>query len=604
MGIEGLATDVGGDVTKDVAKRLIPYLWRKFQVWRKYALDKEAQFAKYKETMQNLFEIVNNPVLANSQRKLDDVFHPQTIILENSKEEILIDRFPMDLMKKYKRIIIKDTAGRGKSTLMKKMFLWCVQDGLYPIFVDLRNLKKNHLIIEEILKNLGEYNEKFDILLLQKFIDDGKLIFFFDGFDEVKSEDCTDVAKDIRDFVSRADKNMFVLTSREDDRLAGFASFKGARLKDFTLSESCELIRKYDGYTEKAENIINLLNTGCYEEVKDFLRSPLHTTLFYGAYKDGRAIPIKLHEVCHDIFESLFYIHDLSKDADYIHNKRCCLALSDYERILGCIGRYCLHKGTFEIEDSLMADVLKNVRDQCPGLSFQDDELLYDISISISVFRRKRSSYVWIHETMCHYFMARSLCMENQNVLDKVLTKIYASSYLERYVPMLRIYGELSPMEFRHYFLLELLKEYRMHYLECLKPSYNAIRSDSKELREYLLFGHQIFLVKDETEICVEATPQRLLPLLKLLYECNTEMFSRIKNIDTETKHHIKLESDRVNLSVGSFIGSQEEYDNCNIIVAKRIGEKVYLTFQFVQEKIKELDNFKLVYNDKNFLSV
>lgn len=604
MGIEGFATKVGGDVTKDVAKSFIPCLWRKFQVWRKYVLDKEAQFARYKETMQNLFEIVNNPVLANSQRKLDDVFHPQVIILENSEVEILIDHFPMELLKKYKRIIIKDTAGRGKSTLMKKMFLWCVNDGLYPIFVDLRNLKKNHLIIDEILKNLGRFNEQFDGLLLQKFIDDGMLIFFFDGYDEVASENCADVAKDIRDFVSRADDNMFILTSREDDRLSGFANFKGARLKDFTLSESYELIRKYDGYTEKAEKIISLLNSGCYEEVKDFLRSPLHTTIFYGAYQDGREIPIKLHEVCQDIFESLFYKHDLSKDAEYIHNKRCNLSESDYERILGWIGLYCLHNGTFEIEESRMADVLKSVRNQCPGLSFQDDELLYDISISISVFRKKRSSYVWIHEVMCHYFTARTLCMENQNVLDPVLTKIYESPNLDRYVPMLRVYGELSPIEFRQNFLLKLLKEYCKHYLKCLSPKYGSIRNESKELREYLLFGHQVFLVKDDAEIIIETRTRRLFPLLKLLYERNNDMFSLINFTDAETKNLITIEKEREELSVGNFIESQEKYDYCNIIVAKKTGDEVYLKFQFVQKKIKELESFKLVYNDKNFLSV
>lgn len=599
-----MAVGIGEETAKEVAMNVFAKQWRRLCVFCKYKFNKEGQFANYKATMQNRFEIVNNPVLENTKRKLDDVFIPQTVIMENSNEEILIDQFPWKMMRRHHNVIIKDTAGRGKSTLMKKMFLWCIEDKRYPVFVDLRNLKKNHLIVDEILKEVGEINEKFDLLLLQKFIDDGELIFFLDGFDEVAAEDCSDVARDIQDFVSRADNNMFILTSRDDDRLAGFAAFKGVRLKDFTLEESYELIRKYDGHTDKAEKIIELLRGGCYEEVKDFLRSPLHATMFYGAYHEGRPIPIKLHEVCRDIYKALYDNHDLSKNAEYVHKKRCSLSEAEYERILGCIGRYCLAQNTYEVDENQMTRVLQDVRDQCPGIVFRDEELLYDISICLSVFRKKRTSYVWIHEMMCHYFTARSICLENQTRLGDVLAKIYASQDLDRYVQMLRIYSELSPVEFRRYFLLELLKDYQKHYIDCLKPELPGIGSDSRELRGYLLFGHQLWLTCADSQIKSDYTPQRLKPLLPILYECHNNMFRSIEVADGHPAT-IRMENgERLELTVSSFSENQQEYDDCNMIAAEATKNHACLVFQLVQQKIKELENDKPVYYDKNLMSL
>ena len=63
---------------------------------------------------------INALAIPNSQFKLKDIYVAQTLEKEkrfeedDTKEAIIIDRVPIELINKYKKILIKDTAGMGK----------------------------------------------------------------------------------------------------------------------------------------------------------------------------------------------------------------------------------------------------------------------------------------------------------------------------------------------------------------------------------------------------------------------------------------------------------------------------------------------------------
>lgn len=594
-----LLMEKGSDVAKETASNFISTFIKKTWAWANYAITPKSQhFAKYKSMMQGRFETINNPVFANAPKRLDDVFVPQTIIIEDSDEEKTLNGYPRELLSRYRKLIIKDTAGRGKSTLMKKLFLWSIEAKEYPVFIDLRNLGKEHCLWDEILKEVGEINHKFDSYFLERLITDGGLIFLFDGYDEVDPDDISEVAKDLLDFVSRADNNIFVLTSRDDDRLAGFSGFIGVRLKDFTIEQAYDLIRKYDGNSGKADEIIRNLENGEHNEVREFLQSPLHTTLFYGAYHQGRAVPFKLHEVCRDIYNALFDDHDMTKNPEFVHRRKCQLSASEYERVLGCIGRYCLANDTFEVGEDDMAIVLNGVRAQCPNIKFADDNILYDISICLSVFRKKRTTYEWIHETMCHYFTARSISLENPTKIANVLNQIYSSAHLERFVKMLRIYNELNPVEFRKHFLLEMLKDYQRYYAQCIRNNHGTIASDSWQKRSYLLFKNQIRLLLQNTELHVVSTPQRLTPLIPLLKEGHGQMFASMGNGEMPEGNLNLAEGDSMELCINTFSDNQQQFDLCNMLVAFYTGTNAYLLFQQVMNSIRDFEKEKSTYED------
>ena len=131
-------------------------------------------FQEYLERSYDKYSIVNTLVFHNSQRQLKDIYVAQTLIKENrfddKKETITIDKLPIALIKKYRKILITDTAGMGKSTIMKRMFIDLIDNGLsdvgIPIYVELNKLNKDHTILTEIQDELCSLSEKFDNELL------------------------------------------------------------------------------------------------------------------------------------------------------------------------------------------------------------------------------------------------------------------------------------------------------------------------------------------------------------------------------------------------------------------------------------------------------
>ena len=94
------------------------------------------------------------------------------------EERIKIEHYPINLVESYSKILIADTAGMGKSTLTKYLFLDIVENGYgIPIYIEMRRLKKDRPILLEIQEQLSSLSNDFDEQLLLRFIQTGSFIF-------------------------------------------------------------------------------------------------------------------------------------------------------------------------------------------------------------------------------------------------------------------------------------------------------------------------------------------------------------------------------------------------------------------------------------------
>ena len=84
-------------------------------------------FEEYLTRAYERHSVVSTLVLRNSKRRLKDIYIPLTILEENDPEEkVVIDAYPMEFMRKHQRMIIRDTAGMGKTTLVKLQTIWTI----------------------------------------------------------------------------------------------------------------------------------------------------------------------------------------------------------------------------------------------------------------------------------------------------------------------------------------------------------------------------------------------------------------------------------------------------------------------------------------------
>ena len=230
-------------------------------------------FEEYLYRTYKKYSVINTLVFKNEQRLLKDLYIPLSLCKEEhngTREQLKIEEYPIELIKKYNKILITDTAGMGKSTLTKLLFLDVIEKGLgVPIYIEMRRLKKDRPILMEIQEQINSLSKEFDIKLLLAFIQTGGFIFFLDGYDEISIDERSAVTSNLQDFISKAGNNTFIMTSRPEQALACFGDFQRFTINPLAKKEAFELLRKYDKQGATSKQLIEVLKSGQYEMINE-----------------------------------------------------------------------------------------------------------------------------------------------------------------------------------------------------------------------------------------------------------------------------------------------------------------------------------------------
>ena len=360
--------------------------------YEKNFVSKWEHFGEYLYRTYKKYSIVNTLALKNQQKFLKNIYVPltlETYISDNTThKKYKIEQFPSEMLQEYSgRLLITDTAGMGKSTLMKRMFIDVIENGYgIPIYIELRRLSKERTILKEIHEQINSISKEFDEDLLLEFIQTGNFIFFLDGYDEISSDNRVSVTSDIQTFVSKAFDNSFILTSRPESALASFGDFQKATIAALTKKEAYELLRKYDNGGEVSRLLIEKLRSGEYSMIDEFLRNPLLVSLLYTAFDHKQTIPLKKHIFYRQVYDAYFDAHDLSKGDSYIHDKKSKLDIDDFDRVLRYIGFLCITKQKIEFEKDEILSIIDKAKNYCQDLNFTSSDFLEDILCRVPLF--------------------------------------------------------------------------------------------------------------------------------------------------------------------------------------------------------------------------
>lgn len=205
----------------------------------------ESHFAEYFHRTYKKLAVVNTLVFNNSQRFLFDIYIPLSLANSNDKKiKSKIEGFPEKLSDEYGNILITDTAGMGKSTLMKTIFIDIINKNIgIPIFIELRRLSSEKKLLQEIQEQLNSLEKNFDKDLMLELLSEGEFIIILDGFDEIPLNDRENVTTDLQEFISKASNNRFFITSRPEKALSSFGNFQEFRIEPLSKNQAFELLR-------------------------------------------------------------------------------------------------------------------------------------------------------------------------------------------------------------------------------------------------------------------------------------------------------------------------------------------------------------------------
>jgi len=472
---------------------LSPMLNKLLHKKERASIDFTYRFKEYLQRAYNYYSSSKTLVFGNQQKKLEDFYYPLTLecLLDNNKNEKFTTstlKFEDDFIPKFKKILIVDNGGMGKSTIMKWLFLSVIKQrkGI-PVFIELRKLKDKKTVLDEIIQELNPIDENLEKLVIQKLIAQGNFIFFFDGYDEIADEDREFVTSDLQKFITKTSNNLFIITSRPEMALNTFSEFKEFNVKALLKSEAFELIKKIGNNSEKSLNLIKKLNDDDIENINEFLQSPLLVSLLYKKFEHRENIPLNLQEFYYDVFEALFQDHDLTKGDSFIRNKKTKLSFSEFFQVLRELGFSTFKKGELEYNDAVLNKYLQDVNKRLPNISFKPYDFIDDLVKAVPLFSKEGLQYKWSHKSFQEYFAAEFICRDTKDMQFEILSTMYHSSKFEKFNFVFSLCYDIDYKSFRKSVLVPYINDFIKYSQENLQS--NILNQDLLEIRRAITFN-------------------------------------------------------------------------------------------------------------------
>lgn len=452
-------------------------------------------FVAYYKRAYNNYSIINTLAFKERVKKLKDIYIPLTLYSIDNKEKksyTKIEGYPKDLLEQYQRILITDTAGMGKSTLMKRMFLDVIDNNYgIPVFIELRRLSEQNDLLNEVANQFGGLQNCFDKEVLESLFIAGGFVIFLDGYDEISSKNKPFVTRNIQDFEAKAPDNKYILTSRPEEELACFGAFQEFRIRELKKDESYDLLKKYDLDGETSQQLIAKLKTGRYSMINEFLKNPLLVSLLFAAFDFKQTIPLKKHIFYRQVFDAYFDSHDFSKGDSYVHEKKSNLDIDDFDKVLRKIGFDCLKKQKIEFEKDELLAIIDKAKASYSNLNFSSMSLLHDLLKAVPLFCQDGMYYKWVHKSLQEYFAAEFIYKDSKNNQDAILTALYKSKKLDLYINLLDLYFDIDPVGFQKNIVKPFLEEFVSYYNKYLIPA-EGINSALTRYRLTLTFCFRV----------------------------------------------------------------------------------------------------------------
>ena len=424
-------------------------------------------YKTYLDKAYEAYSKINTLVSNDNKRELKDIYVPLTLISEKkllgAREKVVVDGMPVEFDSDTKRILIVDRAGMGKSTLIKRMFVdVCEKGDKLPIYIELRRITTEDTLIqyiEEVLSLVPQGKEK-----LIEDLKDGNIVLFFDGFDEVRSENRHKIRAGIMDFVDNYQNCTTIITSRPEDTFQDFVGFNTYTINPLTINESYILLKKHDTTEPISDQLIKKLNLRENNGIKEYLKTPLLVSLLYSAFNYKHTIPLKKHLFYDQVFDAFFERHDLTKDGGYVHEKLSKLDSDQFERVLRLLGFDCMKSQSVEFERLELEHIIDRSKRFMPDLQYKTSCFVDDLLHSVPLFCKDGAFLKWVHKSMQEYFAAKFVYIDTKVEQDKMLTTIYNSQKLPSYFNMLDIYYDIDNYGFQKNITLPLLQEFVNFY--------------------------------------------------------------------------------------------------------------------------------------------
>lgn len=501
--LAGIAAPFTGLIINTFLKPALENVGEKFRKSRKKPdFDVIDKFQDYLNRAYERQAYIKTLVFQNSKKLLQDLYVPLTVMNFDTEATIKVASYPKQFLPVNERVLLVDTAGMGKSTLSRFLFLKCIEENIgIPILLELRQLREGAKIVDLISNDINKIDEVFDRELLLSLISRGDFVFFFDGFDEIPLKDREAATIHLQEFIAKAPNNKYLVTSRPDPALAAFADFQKFIIKHLQQSEAFSLLEKYDVAGTIAPALIEKLKEEQHRgNLKSFLTNPLLVSLLFKAYDFKPTLPLRADVFYRQVYDALFENHDLAKGGSFIREKKTRLNIDDFSRVLRAIAIKTVVLGKVEYNHDELLGIIGEAKSKCSGLNFADSDFIKDLIVTVPIFVQEGLDYRWSHKSFQEYFAALYVAVDAKGNADKFLEKFTDSKEQLRFVNILELYYDIDTVTFNRALTKRLIEEFIAYDKgDAYSQKYIGVAKDDISTRKLICFGREYILFSSDS---------------------------------------------------------------------------------------------------------
>jgi hypothetical protein len=461
----------------------------------------EKGISDYIEDRNSKIGITNTFIFRNEKVNFYETYFPLDLRSKNGNRLINSDNLLSELFQNTNCATILGMAGSGKTMLMKHAFLKCYDEVFkIPIYIELRDLNNLGVsLIEYIYSVILKNGIKPSTRILERSLESGKFLFLLDGFDEIKLEIKEKLILEIENFIDQFNTNYFIISSRPGTQIENFPRFYCYYVNPLNLAQIELFIDKQLKKIEDEELIAKLKGTvrqNQHQGYSEYLSNPLLLSMFILTFKNYPELPKTRSKFYWNVYDTLCTKHDsIDKKGGFVHQKKSNLQNDEIEQILKCFSYKTVFESKYNFDEQYLSENLKIIKDILK-LDFDIKDLIYDLTVSISILIVEGLDYKFPHRTIQDYFMI--LFIKDRDETSK--EKIYKQNF--RQISPIggnkNIYDlclEMDKQSFYKYYLIPLFQKF-LSFIHETSVIDNAIKILSE-----ISMTYQITILNQEVTI-------------------------------------------------------------------------------------------------------
>ncbi|MFL0801315.1 MAG: NACHT domain-containing protein [Agarilytica sp.] len=372
----------------------------------KLKVNLELCFTKYLSRNYDRYEKTKTLLYREVPVSMKD-FYVRTDLMLGTQDLVKESEF-IDHIQSNQRIVITGTAGSGKSTFCKSIFLDLVEKpkGIFPIFIELRHLnqEKEKDVLSYVSESLSELESTFSKQQLDYALKLGKILLIFDGFDEIHSDKRDRFEEDIVSVASKYQNIMILVSSRPDGRFSSWDEFYQYNVLPLDKEKAKSLIVKLEYDRQIKRQFLKELEDSLYEKHESFAKNPLLLTMMLLTFEQIAEIPNKIHLFYEQAFLTLFNKHDSLKSL-YKRKSFSGLPLDDFKKLLSAFSVLSYSDRKYHFSEQELLSYIKNAK-KLSKINTKPDHFLNDLIDSVCIMQRDGLGFTFTHRSFQEYFTA------------------------------------------------------------------------------------------------------------------------------------------------------------------------------------------------------